>query len=485
MKIVADKRALGEIEADAALVFVLGQEFSHEWITDSTLLESLGFEGKAEQNLLDSTHRILYYALDKFDIDLLREASCKALRLLKKYPFKTVKCGVCDRQGKTLQALQAMMVGFLSGDYCFDAYKSKKTKSKLATIVFSLTSHSGAEIDAKEFERVRKECETMLWGVNFARDLINTIPDVATPDYLAQKAKKLADDVKMDCKIYDEHYLQKEGMNAFYAVSKASVHPPRLIHLHYKPKNPKLKIAVVGKGLTYDSGGLSLKPSDYMVTMKADKSGGCAALGIIAVLAKLGLDVEVHSIVGATENLIGGNAFKPDDVLTAKNGTTIEVRNTDAEGRLVLCDCLCYAQDFKPDYIIDLATLTGACSIAVGEYSTGVLGYNEKLKRSFIKAAAKSGEYAVSLPFNRHLRKMIDSKIADICNVGSARYGGAITAGLFLGEFIAEKYRDCWLHLDIAGPAYVEKEWDINPFGASGAGIRMVVEFIKKLLKDK
>lgn len=485
MKITADKRSLCDIEADASLVFVLQNNLTHEWIVDVDVLNTLGFEGKAEQSIFDSTHKVLYYAIEKWDIDIIRESSAKALRILKRYPFHSIKCGVCDKSGKAAKSLQAILMGFLLGDYQFDAYKSKKDKSKLTNIIFSLVSYSGDIIDSKTFDTVYKDVKDTAWGVNFARDLVNTIPDEATPTYLADKAQQLAEELKMECSIYDEHYLQNEGMNAFYAVSKASIHPPRLIHLSYKPKNAKMRVALVGKGLTYDSGGLSLKPADHMVTMKADKSGAAAVLGIIAAITKLNLNVEVHSIVGATENMIGGNAFKPDDVLRARNGVTIEVRNTDAEGRLVLSDCLCYAQDLKPDYIIDLATLTGACTVALGEYSTGVLGYNEKLKKTFVKTAAKSGEYAVSLPFNRHLRKLIDSKIADICNIGSARYGGAITAGLFLGEFINDEYKDKWIHLDIAGPAYIEKEWDINPFGASGAGVRMVVEFIKHLLKDK
>ena len=266
-------------------------------------------------------------------------------------------------------------------------------------------------------------------------------------------------------------------------LARASVHEPKLIHLSYKPENAKKKVVLVGKGLTYDSGGLSLKPADYMVTMKSDKSGGCAVLGIMSAVAKLELPIEIHGIVGAVENMIGGDAYKPDDILTAKNGKTIEVRNTDAEGRLVLADCLCYAQDEIDDidYIFDYATLTGACVVGVGEYTTGIMGNNISLKREVVANALEAGEYATTLPFNRYLRKTVKSEIADVCNIANTRYGGAITAGIFLDNFIYEEYKDKWIHHDIAGPAYVEKAWGYNPYGGSGAGVRMTLEFLKNI----
>ena len=201
-------------------------------------------------------------------------------------------------------------------------------------------------------------------------------------------------------------------------------------------------------------------------------------------IAKLELPFEVHGIVGAVENMIGGNAYKPDDILKAKNGKTIEIRNTDAEGRLVLADCLCYAQDEIKDidYIFDYATLTGACVVGVGEYTTGVMGNNEILKRNAVLSALKSGEYATTLDFNRFLKKAIKSEIADICNIASTRYGGAITAGMFLDNFIYDENKEKWIHFDIAGPAFVEKVWGYNPHGASGAGVRMTIKFLQNLI---
>ncbi|MCI0500316.1 MAG: leucyl aminopeptidase, partial [Epsilonproteobacteria bacterium] len=227
----------------------------------------------------------------------------------------------------------------------------------------------------------------------------------------------------------------------------------------------------------------SLKPADSMYTMKSDKSGASAVLGILKAISELNINVEVVGFLGLTENMIGGNAYKPDDILVARNGVTIEVKNTDAEGRLVLADVLSYAQDNEKDfdYIVDLATLTGAAIVAVGEFTTLVMGHDKKLKKQMLKAGERSGELMATLPFNRYLEELIESKIADIANAGATRYGGSLTAGLFLNRFIKEENKDKWLHLDIAGPAYVEKDWGYNQYGASGAGVRVLVDFIQNL----
>jgi leucyl aminopeptidase len=221
-----------------------------------------------------------------------------------------------------------------------------------------------------------------------------------------------------------------------------------------------------------------------MVTMKSDKSGGSAVLGIMKAIAELNLPIEVHGFVGAVENMIGGDAYKPDDVLVAKNGQTIEIRNTDAEGRLVLADVLCYAQqEVKSDYLFDFATLTGASVVAVGHYTSSIMGNNKEVQDLVVKEAHNAGELATALDFNPYLKKTIKSEIADVCNISNTRYGGAITAGQFLSEFIDKKHADKWAHIDIAGPAFVEHAWGENPFGASGAGVRMMVKLIENLAK--
>jgi len=222
------------------------------------------------------------------------------------------------------------------------------------------------------------------------------------------------------------------------------------------------------------------------VGMKSDKSGGSAVLGIMKAISEMNLPVEVHGFIGAVENMIGGDAYKPDDVLTAKNGKTIEIRNTDAEGRLVLADTLCYAQqEVKADYLFDFATLTGACVVGVGQYTSGVMGNNDEIKKLVSYGAKVSGELATELDFNPYLKKTIKSEIADVCNIPNTRYGGAITAGQFLSEFIDDEHKEKWAHIDIAGPAFVEHAWGENPHGASGAGVRMMLRLIEKIVRSK
>lgn len=436
-------------------------------------LKTFGFEG--EGKFFSQEEKILYVCLETLDNESIREAGAQIVRYFKTLPYKNI--GV-NLEGKWNEKnAYALLIGALLGAYECVTYKSKKSSFILKELILC-----DEKATLKDTQNIINKATIIADNVNFVREIVNTIPQVATPKYLAKIAKQVSKDSgQIECIVLDKSDLEKEKMNAFLAVNRASSNPPRLIHLVYKPKGAKKRIVLVGKGLTYDCGGLSLKPADYMVTMKADKSGGCAVIGIIQAIAALGAKVEVHSIIGAAENMIGSDAYKPDDVLVSREGKTIEVRNTDAEGRLVLVDCLSYAQDLNPDVLIDFATLTGACVVALGEYTSGIMGHNATLKSRFESIALESGELMATLPFNRHIKKLIESKIADVCNISSSRYGGAISAGLFLSEFIRKEYQDKWLHIDIAGPAYVEKEWDINPFGASGAGVRAGVEFILDL----
>lgn len=455
-----------DIKADIEVVFISEKECEK---ISNTIFKIENFKAKNAEFILIQEEKKLYIGLESKSEEYIREMGAKCIRILKKYHIESAKIHSFGDANLNY----ALMLGILLGQYEFSEYKSKKEKYSLKNIYI-------IESNAKSVEALKK-AKILSDSINFARDLINTPPQDCTPLDLAKHAQKVAKSADLVCKIGDVKFLEKEKMNAFLAVSRASVNEPRFIHLIHKPKNAKKRVVLVGKGLTYDTGGLSLKPADYMTTMKADKGGGCAVLGIMQTIALLNPNIEVHGIIGASENMIGGNAYKPDDVLKTREGVSVEVLNTDAEGRLVLCDCLSYAQDLKPDYLIDLATLTGACVVGLGEYTSGIMGYNANLNKEFEEVALDSGELVAILPFNRHLEKLIDSKIADVSNVSSTRYGGAITAGIFLGRFIREKYRDSWIHLDIAGPAFVQKEWDVNSYGASGIGIRSVVEFILKL----
>lgn len=432
--------------------------------------EEYGFNGKDGEVLVLPEKKRVYVGIEKIDSENIKTATATIIKSLKKYKFESIE--ITPPNTKDENILISFFEGFILGDYEFDKYKSEKAKHPIKRIAIN---------SKRDFEKIIKEAKIRANTINFVRDVINSVPDEITPAKLASFAEEVAKENKLECKIYDENYLFENGYNAFYSVGKASSNPPRLIHLTYKPKNAKRKIVLVGKGLCYDSGGLSLKPAEYMVTMKSDKSGAVTVLGIIKAVSELGLDIEVHAILGAAENMIGGNAYKPDDVLRAKNGKTIEVRNTDAEGRLVLADCLCYADEEIKEYdeIYDFATLTGACVVGLGEYTAGIMGYNQEKIEKIIENAKKAGENIAYLPFNKYLKKLLKSNIADICNIASSRYGGALTAGLFLSEFV--KDTDKWTHLDIAGPAFVEKEWGYNPYGASGFGVDTFINYLKSL----
>jgi len=478
MNIEFTDRQLNQIEADCEIVLVLKDDLKHRWIKDVEILKSAGFKAQSEESLFLVEKKCVYSVMDSLKSDDIRLAVANAYSAIKKTNYKRVKIGLCLDDDK---GARAIVEGFLLGSYDFDRYKSEKEPTSIDTLLISSEEYSDKNIDSDKIIKSIEMAQIISEATNSAKDIVNTTPFDMTPEKLATYAQNMAKDIDgLECFTGDEKFLEKEKMGAFLAVSRASSEKPRLIHLSYKPKNAKKRLVFVGKGLTYDSGGLSLKPSEYMVTMKSDKSGASAALHIIKAAALLKLPYEVHSVIGAAENMIGGNAYKPDDVLKARNGKTIEVRNTDAEGRLVLADCLDFAQDLKPDYLFDLATLTGACVVALGEYTSGVMGHNTHLKHTFVSSALKSGELVSTLPFNKYLKKLLKSSIADISNISSSRYGGAITAGLFLDNFIRDEYKDKWLHLDIAGPAFVEKDWGYNQSGASGAGVRMCLNFMIK-----
>jgi len=479
MKIDVVDKAIENIEADCEIILVVNQEMDHKWIKDKDELTVLGFEGKEDETILLPHKRRVYSGCASFESDDIRLAVSNALKILKKTKFESIKMGLYTKKCPPINA-RALSEGVILGYYNFDKYKSKKNEETLKNIKISTEDYNGNKYTYESTKKAVDEGIVIANATNRAKDIVNTAPYDMTPEKLALYALDMSKKLEnVECFIADVNFLKKEKMGAFLAVAKASVNEPRLIKLSYKPKDAKKRFVFVGKGLTYDSGGLSLKPSDYMVTMKSDKSGASAAIHIIKAASELKLPFEVHAIIGAAENMIGGNAYKPDDILKARNGKTIEVRNTDAEGRLVLADCLDYAQDLKPDYLIDLATLTGACVVALGEYTIGIMGHDSKLKHSISASAKKSGELVGMLPFNKYLKKLLKSSIADISNIASSRYGGAITAGLFLDNFIKDEYKDKWLHLDIAGPAFVEKEWGYNQAGASGAGVRMCIYWLK------
>jgi len=472
MKILIENKKLNDIKADIKIVLVVNKDCDHKWIEDKETLEFLGFKAESEETCFLAEKKTVYVGVDSLDSEEIRLAASKAINIIKNTNAKSIKIGTYSDDCPGVN-IKAMSEAFILGSYSFQEYKSKKTPLKIETITICLDDYSRPDVSMATAQKAVEVGTTIANSTNYAKDLVNTIPHDMTSVKLAEIAQELDTIPNVTCKAYDEKFLEEHGMGAFLAVNRASHIPPRLIHVIYKPANAKEKFVYVGKGLTYDSGGLSLKPGSSMVSMKSDMSGGAAVLGILKGAATLNLPYEIHAIVGATENSIGPEAYKPDDVLVAKNGKTIEIGNTDAEGRLVLADCLCYASELKPDYLIDMATLTGACVVALGEFTTAVMGHSSSMKHSIMKSAIKSGELTGTLPFNRYLKKQLKSSIADLSNIASSRYGGAITAGMFLDNFVSDELKDKWLHLDIAGPAFVDKDWGYNQCGASGAGVRM------------
>ncbi len=322
--------------------------------------------------------------------------------------------------------------------------------------------------------------EIMAEAQCWTRDIANEPGNVINPVTLAAKAAALADELGLSCEIWNEERIQRENMGAYYAVARGSANPPRFIHLTYEPKEAaKGHIVLVGKGLTFDSGGLDIKPADFMTTMKGDKSGACAVLGALRAAAKLELPWEVSVIIAAAENMPGGRAYRPDDILRARNGKTIEVNNTDAEGRLTLADALVYASELKPDMIVDIATLTGACAVALGTTTAGLFTNDDAFGEKVLKAGEASGERFWKLPMNDpNLRKQIKSPCADLVNSGG-RYGGAITAAMFLEAFVGKDIP--WVHLDIAAADFVKAPYSYYVKGASGFGARTLAELIREL----
>jgi len=478
---------IDEIKSDLEIIIVIDKDLKHKFVQDKKLLKKAGFSAGQDEvcHLIEKDR--LYVGADNLKGAALRPAVATALRsLIGKKAYKTIKVATYLSHPRCTASLRAVIEGIVLGSYSFTTYKSKKLSSSVKKVEISLEGYNDHEVTLEIAARAVHNGEISANATNFTRDIVNTTPDDCYPEVMADIAEAMAKETGLKCKVLKPKQLKEEKMETLLAVARASRHTPRVIHLTHKPKKSKAVITLVGKGLTYDSGGLSLKPADYMVTMKSDKSGGSAVLGIMKAVAEMNLPIEVHGFVGAVENMIGGDAYKPDDVLTAKNGKTIEIRNTDAEGRLVLADTLCYAQqEVKADYLFDFATLTGASVVGVGHYTSSVMGNSDEPKDLVAYGANVSGELATKLDFNPYLKKTIKSEIADICNISSTRYGGAITAGQFLSEFIDDEHKEKWAHIDIAGPAFVEHAWGENPHGASGAGVRMTIRLIEKIIRSK
>lgn len=313
-----------------------------------------------------------------------------------------------------------------------------------------------------------------------ARDLANEPGNKLCPDDLAKLAVQWGEEFGFETVVWDEKRILSERMEGLYSVGAGSSRPPRLIHMTYRPKKePVGKVAFVGKGITFDSGGLNIKTGEFMRTMKGDKTGACNVLAVLRGAALMGLPYEVHGVVPAAENMPGGHALRPDDILRLRNGKTVEVDNTDAEGRLVLADALAYASELRPDAIIDMATLTGACAVALGQNMAGLFSTDDALASRLLSASSRSGERLWRMPVDDdRIAKTMKSPVADLVNSAS-RYGGAIFAAQFLREFVGEGIP--WAHLDIAGVDIQKDEYSVYSKGATAFGVRICLEYLLSL----
>lgn len=354
--------------------------------------------------------------------------------------------------------------------YRFDQLKTdpKPPKRPLKKLMFGLQD----EADKKQAQQALHEAEAIAVGVKQAKDLGNLPGNVCTPSYLAEEAKKLAkDNEKLQVEILDQAQMEKLGMGALLSVAKGSRQPPRFIIMEYRGGKAKSKpVVLIGKGLTFDAGGISLKPAAAMDEMKYDMCGGASVFGAIAACLKLKLPLNVVGLVPSSENLPDGDANKPGDIVTSLSGQTIEILNTDAEGRLLLCDALTYSERFNPEVVVDMATLTGACIVALGSHASGLLTADDALADELLQAGTVSGDRAWRLPLWDDYQKQLDTKFADMANIGG-KGAGAITAACFLARF-AKKLR--WAHLDIAGSAFLSGDQK----GATGRPVPLLCQFL-------
>ena len=408
---------------------------------------------------------------DKLTVQKFSQAIASAARSAKgTSKNKSLGIELIENKGKFTKA-QAAQIIFTSariGLYEFNKYLKNK-KETIDTLEIIDTEFSS------EVEKQAQIGAYTSYAMKFAKDLINECAQTATPEYIASLALDIAKENKLEAKVFNKTQIKEMGMNAFLAVGQGSVNEPKFIHLTYKPKGEvKKKIALIGKGITFDAGGMNIKPATSMLNMKTDMSGCASVLGVIQAIAKIQPNIELHIISALCENMTSGSAYKQGDVVTAKNGKTIEVDNTDAEGRITLADALCYADTLEVDEVIDIATLTGAVIVSLGHNITGVMGNNQKQINKFIETSIKCGENTWQMPILEEMKDNLKSEIADFKNT-SGRNAGTSTAAWFLSNFTKS---NSWLHLDIAGTAYIDKSNKETLHGATGVMIRTLINYL-------
>jgi leucyl aminopeptidase len=404
-------------------------------------------------------------------VDILRRAGAIAARLSKREKGQKLGIALPVWQEQPFMSAQAIAEGALLALHEDNRFKSEPSEKNFMVDRVELLGFEAAVASALG------TAQYIVEGVVLARELVAAPPNVVTPPALAEAAQAIADTHGLTLEILEREDCEKLGMGAYLGVAQASAFPPKFIHLTYQPSStPRRKVALVGKGLTFDSGGLNIKagPGSMIEMMKFDMGGAAAILGAAKAIAQIKPDVEVHFISAVAENMINGNALRPGDILTASNGKTIEVNNTDAEGRLTLADALVFAEKLGVDAIVDLATLTGACIVALGDTIAGLWSTGDTLAQEITAAAELAGEKFWVMPLEDKYFEGMKSIVADMKNTGP-RNGGAITAALFLKQFMKTTP---WAHLDIAGPVWTERENAYNNPGATGFGVRTLVQWV-------
>jgi len=501
MKIKFEKSDIKNIKADAYL-FLLYQDktlFENELkliqkqlkckITGVSLED---FEGKDKQTTLiySNDHRIILSGVglkEKVTLEKVRKATARGVKKAKALKIK--KLAIEILQDDSLSAdiedtARAETISAILALYTFDKYFTKKDTKEIPTIkeiILFSQSNSLAKY-SKEIENGIKSGSVIGNSTNFARDLGNEPSNIIYPASLADLLKERSESKKYSVEVLDKKTIEDLKMGGVLEVSRGSDREPRFIILRYNGGQENDKpIVLIGKGVTFDSGGISIKPAAGMALMKMDMGGAAAVIGIFEAISQLGIKQNVIGLIPSVENMPGGNSFKPGDVITAFNGMTIEVDNTDAEGRLILADALAYASQFKPKYVIDMATLTGAAVIAIGSVSSIVMGNDQNLIDKLFNAGQQTYDRVWQLPLWEEYDKMIDSDIADVKNTGTGKQAGTITAGMFLKRFVGNYP---WAHIDIAATAMRDKESDYDPKNATGSGVRLVTQFLMNESKD-
>ena len=497
MKVIIKNQKLESVTCDAVIVNLFEEVKNPSGGTAAVdealdglikkIIKEEDFKGKLGSTLVIRTNRlipskkVILVGLGKkkdFDLNSVRKASSAGIRCARREKTKTV-CTILhgggDRKIDLKDAAQAISEVSQLATYSYDKWKSKDKKEpkiEIQTLIIAETDRS----KLKDIEAGIKRGNVVAKAQSLARDMVNESPYTFTPTKLANIARKVAKENKLKIKVLDREACRKLGMGAFLAVAQGSEEPPKFIEIKYTPKGrAKKHIAIVGKGITFDSGGLSLKPSESMITMKDDMSGAATVIGTMSTMKELQPQVAITMIVAATENMPSGKAYRPGDVIRSMSGKTIEVLNTDAEGRVTLADAVSYVVRQKPDEIIDLATLTGACVVALGDTANGVMTNNQKLADKIIKAGNETGERMWQLPLYDEDREKIKSDIADMINTGSKGKSGAQNGAVFIEKYVNDIP---WVHIDIAGPSWIDKENEYGPKGPTGVGVRTLINYL-------